>query len=78
LKGTLEILIYSERGITCPHRELVGASNALVKVLNRQAQKGRTDADAPPAKTMTQNEEHGSKVEGDVSSSLWSSWRKLT
>ena len=70
LKGTLEILIFSDRGISCPHRELIGASSALVKSLVRRVQ----------TEVETQREEkpqRSTEAEADVSSSLWSKWRKL-
>ncbi|EXJ63229.1 hypothetical protein A1O7_03676 [Cladophialophora yegresii CBS 114405] len=76
LTGTLEILIFSDRGITCPHSELVGASHALVKSLVRKVQQL-----APKAESIQDNDAQdvggSNKRAGGVSSSLWSLWRKL-
>ncbi|ETI22907.1 ribonuclease P protein component [Cladophialophora carrionii CBS 160.54] len=76
LRGTLEILIFADRGITCPHHELVGASNALVKSLVRKVQQ------LEPKVKSGQDKEHwdggeSTQAPREVSSSLWSLWRKL-
>ena len=76
LKGTLEILVFSDRGISCPHRELVGASNALVKVVVRKAQQAAAKIDESTDEP-TQKEASSAGAEGDVFSSLWYAWRKL-
>jgi hypothetical protein len=72
LKGTLEILIFSDRGVTCPHNELVGASRALVKAVKRL----QSQAESSP-KPVPRQKEQESTAEGDGSSSLWSKWRNL-
>jgi hypothetical protein len=76
LRGTLEILVYSDRGLTCAHSELVGASHALVKSLVRKAQQLGPKA-APAQEKETQDDGGSTQPAGDVSSSLWSLWRKL-
>lgn len=79
LKGTLEILIFSDRGVSGDHRELVGASRALVKSLTRKVQRLEVEGDANADKGAAEEEEtrreFGPDAEG--SSSLWSLWRKL-
>ncbi len=78
LKGTLEILIYSDRGIDCAHRELIGASHALVKSLARKAKQLEASTDATTdGKAQEKGPPKNTEAEADVSSSLWSRWRKL-
>ncbi|OAP56593.1 hypothetical protein AYL99_08705 [Fonsecaea erecta] len=74
LKGTLEILVFSERGINCPHGELVGACGALLKSLQRKKQHlDNTSTNAAAEKT---SHEDSTDHEGGeaVPSSMWSLW----
>ncbi|KIX94321.1 uncharacterized protein Z520_10031 [Fonsecaea multimorphosa CBS 102226] len=74
LKGTLEILVYSERGITCPHGELVGACGALLKSLQRKKQHMENARyDSAPEKKSGEDSAETDSTE-DVPASLWSLW----
>ncbi|KIW71735.1 ribonuclease P protein component [Phialophora macrospora] len=75
LRGTLEILIFSDRGITCSHRELVGASHSLVKSLVRKVKQLEPKAESAQDKD-TRDDGGSTQAAGEVSSSLWSLWRK--
>ena len=75
LRGTLEILVFSDRGISCPHSELVHASRAVLKAVMRKAQQEQVGSGS--SKETSMQDEGQSKAESDVSSSLWSSWQNL-
>ncbi|KAJ9612627.1 hypothetical protein H2200_004224 [Cladophialophora chaetospira] len=77
LKGTLEILIFSDRGINGAHRELVGASRALVKALIRKVQQLEKADSSADKQTEVAANTRSAEAEADVSSSLWSMWNKL-
>jgi hypothetical protein len=84
LTGTLEILIFSNRGLTCGHHELVVASRNVVKALNRKMQLDANSKQAKEPKTNSkpskeskmQDDADGSRADREVSSSVWSLWRK--
>ncbi|KIW26613.1 uncharacterized protein PV07_06432 [Cladophialophora immunda] len=78
LKGTLEILVFSERGISCPHGELVGACGALLKSLQRKKQHLDTTSVDSAAEKKSQEDTADTEDGEDVPSSMWSLWgRKL-
>ncbi|KIW98360.1 uncharacterized protein Z519_00020 [Cladophialophora bantiana CBS 173.52] len=74
LKGTLEILVFSERGITCPHGELVGACGALLKSLQRRQQHlDNAGVDSTPGRKALEDKVD-TEVDQNVPSSMWSLW----
>ncbi|OAL27074.1 hypothetical protein AYO20_09882 [Fonsecaea nubica] len=73
LKGTLEILVFSERGITCPHGELVGACGALLKSLQRKKQH-LDKMSVDPAAEKPREDAADTEGSENVPSSMWSLW----
>ncbi|KIW75364.1 hypothetical protein Z517_10105 [Fonsecaea pedrosoi CBS 271.37] len=73
LKGTLEILVFTERGITCPHGELVGACGALLKSLQRKKQH-LDNMSVDPAAGKPREDAADTEGSENVPSSMWSLW----
>lgn len=73
LRGTLEILIFSNRGLTCPHRELVGSSRCLIRALLDKMPRLQQLDDTDNEKGQ-EDINPGTQPQDD-GMSLWASWR---
>jgi ribonuclease P protein component len=78
LRGSLEVLVYSDRGLDCPHWQLTGACKQLVKAIeSKMVRMEAKDAAISPEKEDNEALKETTSILGDVTSSLWAFWKKI-